>query len=141
MRPVPNVNATPPYPTSTPWKGPQQVSTARIAANNFRPNVMNVGPVVIIPTNWGGDGTDAPDGGWRAFPDQLNGNSYGAATGVPGPFVPRWTPLPYGPPVPSGGSRSAPTQMRPAKAPLSTAGPRAPVLGAPPGPSSIKTVP
>ena len=138
MQPRMNVNATPPYPTSTPWAAPAQpVSTAVIARNNYRPNGMDVGPVVVLPTNWGGGGTGLPAGGERAFPDQLNANTGGAAEGYPTAYVPRWTPLPYGKPVPSGGNRAPANQLRPSVAPISTAGPAAPVSGAPPGPSYI----
>lgn len=138
MRPRQNVNATPPYPISTPWVYPNlPVSTPVIARNIYRPNNMNVGPVVVLPTNWGGTGTGLPSGGERAFADQLNANTYGAAMGYPPPTAPRWTPLPYGPPVPSGGNRAPANQMLAAKAGISTAGPAAPVSGAPPGPSYI----
>ena len=142
MQPRVNVNATPPYPTNTPWLAPAQpVSTAVIAANNHRPNTMDVGPVVVEPTNWGGDGTGQPMGGSRAFPNELNANTGGAAEGYPTAHVPRWTSLPYGPPTPIGGFRAPPNQLGAAKAPISTAGPAAPVVGAPPGPSYIQTTP
>ena len=142
MQPRINVNATSPWETNTPWLAPlQAVSSAVIAANNYRRNLLDVGPVVVEPTNWGGDGTGLPNGGDRAFPDQLNGLTYGAAVGLPTAYVPRWTSLPYGPPVPSGGNRAPADQMRPATAPISTAGPAAPVTGAPPGPSYITAVP
>ncbi len=142
MQPRINVNATSPFETATPWLAPAPpVSTAAIAANNYRRNLMDVGPVVTEPTNWGGGGTGLPDGGDRAFPNELNGLTYGAATGTPGPYVPRWTSLPYGPPVPTGGNRAPANQMRPAKAPVSTAGPAAPVVVAPAGPSYITAAP
>jgi hypothetical protein len=139
MKPRQNVNATAPYPTSTPWKeaGPP-VSTVVIAANNYRPNTMDVGPVTIQPTNWGGTGTGLPSGGERTFADQLNGLTYGAAEGLPVAHVPRWTPLPYGKPTPQGGNRAPANDMRPAKAGISTAGPAAPVTSAPPGPSYLR---
>ena len=142
MRPRTNVNATSPWETSTPWLAPAPpVSTAAIAANNYRRTLMNVGPVVPEATNWGGGGTGLPDGGARAVPNELNGLTYGAAMGTPTAYVPRWTSLAYGPPVPTGGNRAPANQMLAAKAPVSTAGPAAPVVGGPPGPSYITTAP
>lgn len=134
---LPQVNPAASVPDTVPTSQP--ITGAELAANKHRYDAMTAGQVLVEPTNWGTSGPYRPEGGNRAFPDQLNGNTYGAAV-LGSPYRPLYTLSPYGEPVPKGGSRAPANQLRPAGTGwVVTVSPEGPVVVAPPGVASLPT--
>ncbi len=133
--PVNTDNAFAQAPDSAPISQP--INGAELAANKHRPDGLMSGVVIMARANYGVAGPFVPNGGERAFANQLNGNTYGGAV-MGSPYKPLYTLSPYGEPVPIGGTRAPANQLGPAKSPIVIVSPEGPVSGpASPGTASL----